>query len=94
MFRALVLITCLIPSAALAQSVMTHSMAQEGGMTMHTPANGLAASEIRPVQPGNGAFAAIQEIVDLPMADPKTGWSKVDIDALRQHLVEIDDVTR
>jgi hypothetical protein len=44
-------------------------------------------------EPGQGAFAAIQEIVDILAADPRTDWSKVDIDALRAHLVDMDNVT-
>lgn len=46
-----------------------------------------------PTQPGQGAFAAIQEIVDILAADPKTDWSKVNIDALRQHLIDMNAVT-
>ena len=46
-----------------------------------------------PTQPGQSAFAAIQEIVALLEADPATNWSKVNIDALRQHLIDMDNVT-
>jgi hypothetical protein len=46
-----------------------------------------------PTQPGQGAFAAIQEIVEILEADPKTDWSKIDIGALRQHLIDMDNVT-
>jgi hypothetical protein len=44
-------------------------------------------------QPGQGAFAAIQEIVEILVADPKTDWSKVNIDGLRQHLIDMNNVT-
>ena len=44
-------------------------------------------------QPGQDAFAAIQEIVEILAADPKTDWAKVNIDALRQHLVDMNNVT-
>jgi hypothetical protein len=46
-----------------------------------------------PEQAGQSAFAAIQEIVVKLQADPKTDWSKVNIDALRQHLVDMNNVT-
>ena len=46
-----------------------------------------------PAQPGQDAFAAIQEIVQILEADPRTDWSKVDIDALRRHLVDMSNVT-
>ena len=42
---------------------------------------------------GQSAFAAIQEIVAQLMADPTTDWSRVDIEALRQHLIDMDNVT-
>jgi len=46
-----------------------------------------------PTQVGQGAFAAIQEIVQILEADPTTDWSKVDIEALRRHLIDMDNVT-
>ena len=46
-----------------------------------------------PTEVGQGAFAAIQEIVQLLEADPATDWSKVDIEALRRHLIDMDNVT-
>jgi hypothetical protein len=46
-----------------------------------------------PVQAGQSAFAAIQEIVEILEADPGTDWSKVDIEGLRRHLVDMNNVT-
>lgn len=46
-----------------------------------------------PASAGQAAFGAIQEVVALLQADPETDWSKVDIDALRQHLIDMDEVT-
>jgi hypothetical protein len=45
-----------------------------------------------PRESGQGAFAAIHEIVGRLEADPQTDWSKVNIDALRQHLIDMDNV--
>jgi hypothetical protein len=45
-----------------------------------------------PTAPGQSAFAAISEIVGLLKADPNTDWSRVNIEALRQHLIDMDDV--
>lgn len=42
---------------------------------------------------GQSAFAAIQEITAALMANPETDWSRVDIEALRRHLVDMDNVT-
>lgn len=44
----------------------------------------------RPTSPGNAAFGTISEIVRMLDADPKTDWSKVNIESLRQHLIDMD----
>lgn len=46
-----------------------------------------------PAEVGQGAFAAIQEIVAILEADPQTDWSKVDIGALRTHLADMNALT-
>jgi hypothetical protein len=43
-------------------------------------------------QAGQAAFAAIQEIVAQLDADSQTDWSRVNIDQLRNHLVDMDEV--
>jgi hypothetical protein len=45
-----------------------------------------------PKEGGQAAFATIAEIVAILDADPTTDWSKVNIEALRQHLIDMDDV--
>ena len=47
-----------------------------------------------PTEPGNGAFAAIAEIVAMLAADPRTDWSAVDISALQAHLLDMDGLVR
>ncbi|MDB5594904.1 MAG: hypothetical protein JWM36_1865 [Hyphomicrobiales bacterium] len=73
----------LMPLQALAQSPHAH----HDGMPMST------AEASRPTQPGQAAFAAIQEIVEILERDPATDWSRVDIEALRQHLIDMNNVT-
>jgi hypothetical protein len=43
--------------------------------------------------PGQDAFGAIQEIMAILEADPATDWSRVDVAALREHLVDMDELT-
>lgn len=97
--RKLLLISVLVlPAAAQAQSTgaaMTgHAdMAQHQGnhtMMMH---GATGHGDSGPTEGGQAAFAAIQEIVAILMADPETDWSRVDIEALRQHLIDMDNVT-
>jgi hypothetical protein len=70
----------------------------QGGMThKHTPGmshdSAMAAPRAMPTRAGHEAFATIGEIVRLLDADPRTDWSKVDLEALREHLRDMDDVT-
>jgi hypothetical protein len=45
-----------------------------------------------PTMPGQQAFGTIQEIVRILEADPATDWLKVNIGALREHLIDMDEV--
>jgi hypothetical protein len=47
----------------------------------------------KPTMPGQDAFGAIQEVVQILAADPATDWSKVNITALRDHLIDMNEVT-
>jgi hypothetical protein len=77
--------TCLLvaPAAGAQDSISRMQM----GDAAHT------ASQIVPAESGQSAFGAIHEIVEILDADPKTDWSRVDIDALRAHLIDMDNVT-
>ena len=80
------LVTLLAASAAWAQGATTHDRAGHSAMhEMHAAAS--------PTEAGQGAFAAIAEVVLLLQADPETDWSKVDIGALREHLVDMNELT-
>ena len=52
-----------------------------------------AATLPAPTMPGQDAFGAVQEIVRILEADPKTDWSKVALEPLRQHLIDMNEVT-
>jgi hypothetical protein len=61
---------------------MRHAMmGQQSGMTG------------QPTLPGQDAFGTIQEVVQILEADPTTDWSKVNIAALREHLIDMNEVT-
>ncbi|MCF6272953.1 MAG: hypothetical protein L3J37_07140 [Rhodobacteraceae bacterium] len=64
------------------QSIMAVNMGSQAGV------GGPPLSE-----PGQSAFAAISEVVRQLEANPDTDWSSVDINALRQHLRDMDIVT-
>ena len=73
--------------------VMQETADQHGGMMPMTGQPGPSAGSIVPTLPGQDAFGAIQEIVRILEADPKTDWSKVNLEALRQHLIDMNEVT-
>ncbi len=98
MFRVLfTAIACLLlVETAVAQTHDHGSQGKQPDVSMpmdHGKMKHGAKPALAPVQPGQDAFAAIQEIVEILEADPGTDWTKVNIDALRQHLVDMSNVT-
>jgi hypothetical protein len=61
-----------------------------GAQMQHGSMSGPAAV---PTLPGQDAFGAIQEVVRILKADPATDWGKVNLERLRQHLIDMNDVT-
>ena len=85
--RAAIVFALLIPLHGYAQTNHDHH-GMEGAA-----APGSRVSPSGPTQPGQAAFAAIQEIVEILEADRATNRSKVNIEAMRQHLIDMDNVT-
>jgi hypothetical protein len=56
-----------------------------------TMPGGAAAAGV-PTSPGQDAFGAIAEIVRILDADPQTDWSRVDLERLRRHLIDMHEV--
>jgi hypothetical protein len=81
LFGAILLTTMTVQ----AQQVPMHGAQMQHGQT--------AAYLAVPTLPGQDAFGAIQEIVRILEADLATNWSKVDLERLRQHLIDMNDVT-
>jgi hypothetical protein len=52
----------------------------------------LGAAEL-PTEAGQSAFAALAEIAAALRADENTDWSRVNLLGLREHLVDMDEVT-
>lgn len=87
----------LAPAITQAQST-THTMDHSTHSAAMTHTNDTDEAMMEPAdfpatEPGQGAFAAIGEIVAALEADPATDWSKVDISALREHLRDMNIVT-
>lgn len=57
----------------------------------HTP--GMTHANTEAKEGGQSAFAALAEVVRILETDPHTDWGKVNLEGLRQHLLDMDDVT-
>ena len=80
-------------SGMMAGRTMDQSMMmQHQGQSM-AGMHGQQQANAAPTLPGQDAFGAIQEIVRMLEADPNTDWSKVNLEALRQHLIDMNEVT-
>jgi hypothetical protein len=64
-----------------------------GDMDHHGMMGRQAGVNGQPSMPGQDAFGAIQEVVQILESDPATDWSKVNIAALREHLIDMNEVT-
>jgi len=81
--RSLVASACLVLGAA-PRAAAQHDMSQHDMAAHH-------AGPL-PAFPGQAAFTTIGEVVAILKADSSTDWSKVNLDALREHLIDMDDV--
>ena len=83
------------PPAPMGPGMMPHHPMSSGpmphGAMPHGPMTSPAAID-EPTLPGQDAFGAISEIVRLLDADPHTDWSQVDLERLRQHLIDMNEV--
>lgn len=74
-------------------SKMDHSSMNHEQMSAHHQSGAqMEKAGTMPTEPGQGAFATIQEIVSILTNDYATDWDKVDINALREHLIDMDEV--
>lgn len=67
---------------ALVLLIPTNALAQHAHKNSNTP-----------TETGQSTFATIAEIVESLNNDPKTDWSKININDLRSHLLDMDRVT-
>ncbi|MFN0100234.1 MAG: hypothetical protein ACKVS7_16335 [Gemmatimonadaceae bacterium] len=98
MLRPFIALASLALYSALAPALAS---AQAAGRTapphVHTPGmshdSAQAATRPTPTRAGQEAFATLAEVVRILSADPRTDWAKVNLETLRQHLIDMDEVT-
>lgn len=80
-------------AVSILAAVATGGAAAQTASMQHQMHGMMQSSGPIPNLPGQDAFAAIQEIVAILETDPRTDWSKVDLEGLRQHLIDMNEVT-
>ena len=81
--------TVLIGGAAFAIAQTSHT-GHSDGMDHSAHGQEQAMSGAALSEPGQGAFAALSEVVRVLEAAPHTDWAQVDLAGLRAHLVDMD----
>jgi hypothetical protein len=89
---ALLLILTLAASSVIAQQSPPTGTQHTGGMD-HMAGMPHEGAPTMATESGQAAFAAIAEVVKILKADSTTDWSKVNLEALRLHLIDMDNVT-
>lgn len=79
----------LLGGTAFAIAQTDHS-AHSDGMNHAVQEQGGSARDAVLTEPGQGAFAALSEVVRVLEADPDTDWGQVDLTGLRAHLLDMD----
>lgn len=89
----LIIALALTAGSSIASAEMTHSghgCTKAGDHAHCKTAPDHTSGGAALTEPGQGAFAALAEVVRLLEADPATDWSTVSLAALRDHLVDMD----
>lgn len=87
--KLILIVTALLGGTAFAAAQTAHS--GHGDSTHHaTHSQGQSLQNTILTEPGQGAFAALSEVVRVLEADPDTDWDQVDLAGLRAHLVDMD----
>ena len=85
------------PMTGMSEAMQRHHQMMQGQQGMHGSMMDHHATMMgqthQPTMPGQAAFGTIQEVVQILESDPATDWSKVNIAALREHLIDMNEVT-
>ena len=79
----------MIIAMPMASAHMHHANMNHAAMMGHNT----APTQVKLTESGTDPFATLQEVITALEANPDTNWEKVNIEALRLHLVEMQDMT-
>lgn len=84
--KLIIFITGLLFCISAAYAENNHDMEHHQQMTMN--------KQVQPlIETGNDIFGTIQEVINKLNANPNTNWNKVNIEALKEHLLDMRDMT-
>src|SRR5262245_29369807 len=86
--RKAAVIAASVVAAALVSQLVSAQHQHPSGHQHH----GAAPPGARPSMSARNAFAASTEVARILDADPQTDWSTVDLERLRQHLIDMSEV--
>ena len=82
------------PATPSADQSMHANMNHETHMMQEPAQTDVSMVSTSPLtEPGNAIFATIQEVVNQLLQDDDTDWEKVDLESLRQHLIDMENFT-
>jgi len=82
-------IVATIIAMPMASAHMHHTNMNHAAMMGHNA----VPTQVVLTESGTDPFATLQEVITALEANPNTNWEKVNIEALRLHLVEMQDMT-
>ncbi|HIM95015.1 MAG TPA: hypothetical protein EYM53_00155 [Gammaproteobacteria bacterium] len=82
-------IVATIIAMPMASAHMHHTNMNHAAMMGHNT----APTQVVLTESGTDPFATLQEVIAVLESNPSTNWEKVNIEALRLHLVEMQDMT-
>lgn len=71
---------------------ITLGMGAPATMAQQTPSSSMSHGDAQLTESGSPIFAAVQEVIRTLEADSATDWSTVNLEALRQHLIDMHNV--
>jgi hypothetical protein len=82
------------PAMPAADQSMHTNMNHDTHMMQERPQADVTMISASPLtEPGNAIFATLQEVVNQLLQDDATDWEKVDLESLRQHLIDMENFT-
>ena len=85
-----IIVTAIV--AFIVNAEMDHTNMDHSAMMNHSKPV-VQTTKVTLTESGTDPFAVMQEAIIALEADPNTNWEKVNIEALRLHLVEMQDMT-